>query len=71
MDLMMEQERLRAIAKSEEREAIRREERLRGGEVIKEQLREREQERLRLQELKEQEGLMLKKELERLKVGGG
>lgn len=73
MDLMMETERLKAIEKFEEREALRRMERMRGGQVIKEQLAEREAERARQREIKEQEGVMLKKELERLKVrrGGG
>lgn len=67
MDLMMETERLKAIGKAEEREALRRLERLRGGAVIKEQLAEREAERARQKEIKEQEGVMLKRELERLK----
>ena len=67
-DLVMEMERLKAIEATHERERLRDAERRRGGEVIKQQIHEREGERARKAELKEQEGLMLKRELARLKA---
>jgi len=67
-DLVMEMERLKAIEATHERERLRDAERRRGGEVIKQQIHEREGERARKAELKEQEGIMLKRELARLKA---
>ena len=66
-DLMMEIERIKALEQYEAREQQRHVERARGAKVLQEQIDMRERERLRTEELRDQERILMIKEIERLK----
>lgn len=64
---MMEMERIKALEQYEAREKQRLVERTRGAKVLQEQIDQRERERLRTEELRDQERILMLKEIERLK----
>uniref|UniRef100_A0A6U4MPD9 Cilia- and flagella-associated protein 45 n=1 Tax=Hemiselmis andersenii TaxID=464988 RepID=A0A6U4MPD9_HEMAN len=67
-DLMMEQERIKAIKLAEEREAVKAQERLRGAAIIRMQIEQREKERIREQEQLDMEREAMLRQIDRLKV---
>ena len=67
-DLMMEQERIKAIKLAEDREAVKAQERLRGAAIIRMQIEQREKERIREQEQLDLEREAMLRQIERLKV---
>lgn len=68
LDIVMEENRMRAIRLQEETEKIREEERRKGAEIIRVQILEREREKLRQQELLDIEREAMLKQMEALKV---
>ena len=67
IDMLMEQERLKAIELTEERERQKQEERLRGAAIIRMQIEQREKERIREQEQLDMEREAMLRQIERLK----
>ena len=67
IDMAMEQERLKALELTEERERAKMDERLRGAAIIRMQIEQREKERIRQEELRDQERDHMLKEIERMK----
>mmetsp|Transcript_34468 Transcript_34468/g.67432 ORF Transcript_34468/g.67432 Transcript_34468/m.67432 type:complete len:509 (+) Transcript_34468:110-1636(+) len=67
-DLMMEQERIKAIKLAEEREGVKAQERLRGAAIIRMQIEQREKERIREQEQLDMEREAMLRQIDRLKV---
>lgn len=67
IDMLMEQERLKALELTEERERQKQEERLRGAAIIRMQIDQREKERIREQEQLDMEREAMLRQIERLK----
>jgi hypothetical protein len=67
IDLLMEQERLKALELEQEREKQKQEERLRGAAIIRMQIEQREKERIREQEQLDMEREAMLRQIERLK----
>mmetsp|Transcript_33908 Transcript_33908/g.69989 ORF Transcript_33908/g.69989 Transcript_33908/m.69989 type:complete len:516 (+) Transcript_33908:130-1677(+) len=66
-DALMEQERLKSIQLSEERERQKQEERMRGAAIIRTQIEQREKERIREQEQLDMEREAMLRQIEKLK----
>lgn len=67
IDMAMEQERLKALELTEERERAKMDERLRGAAIIRMQIEQREKERIREQEQLDMEREAMLRQIERLK----
>lgn len=67
IDMVMEQERLKALELTEERERMKGEERLRGAAIIRMQIEQREKERIREQEQLDMEREAMLRQIDRLK----
>jgi len=67
-DVMMEQERVKAIRLAEDRETVKAQERLRGAAIIRMQIEQREKERIREQEQLDLEREAMLRQIDRLKV---
>lgn len=67
IDMLMEQERQKALELTEERERTKQEERLRGAAIIRMQIEQREKERIREQEQLDMEREAMLRQIERLK----
>jgi len=67
-DVMMEQERVKAIRLAEDRETVKAQERLRGAAIIRMQSEQREKERIREQEQLDLEREAMLRQIDRLKV---
>jgi len=67
IDMLMEQERLKALQLTEERERVKQEERLRGAAIIRMQIEQREKERIREQEQLDMEREAMLRQIDRLK----
>lgn len=66
LDLMMEIERLKVMKKLEDEEVVKVDQRKKGAEIIKKQIKEREQIRLKHQEIKDRESQQMLKQIQLL-----